>query len=117
MGEEGREAYGVEGVSETRIIHVRDWDRSDPNAVYIGRSVPRRGIPASPWANPFPITEEMSRELSIKWFGEWSNGSPEYSAKWIREHVQELRGKTLVCWCAPNDCHGRILAEMAEATQ
>lgn len=101
----------------TRVIHFRDWDRSDPNTTYIGRAVPRKGLKASPWANPFPITENTSRELSIEWFREWVKISPEYSARWIRANAQELRGKTLVCWCRPEKCHGDILAEMAEAAK
>lgn len=28
--------------------------------------------------------------------------------------VPELRGKTLACWCAPEPCHGDILAELAD---
>ena len=107
-------------MSETRVIHVKEWDRTDPTQIYIGRPVPRKGIAGSPWANPFPITEEMSRELSIRWFGEWVAGSPEHSATWIREHVGELRGRVLVCWCKDaahpeRACHGDILQELADA--
>ncbi|MGI3201779.1 DUF4326 domain-containing protein [Streptomyces sp. GLT-R25] len=29
--------------------------------------------------------------------------------------VPELRGRTLACWCAPELCHGDILAELADA--
>lgn len=101
----------------TRVIHFRDWDRSDPNSTYIGRAVPRKGLKASPWANPFPISEEVSRELSIGWYRDWVNGSPEHSARWIREHVHELRDKTLVCWCSPAKCHGDILAALADAAK
>ena len=27
--------------------------------------------------------------------------------------LPELRGKDLVCWCAPERCHGDILIELA----
>ena len=27
--------------------------------------------------------------------------------------VPELRGKDLVCWCAPEKCHGDVLLELA----
>jgi Domain of unknown function (DUF4326) len=27
--------------------------------------------------------------------------------------LPELRGKTLVCWCAPLPCHGDVLVELA----
>ena len=27
--------------------------------------------------------------------------------------LDELKGKTLGCWCKPNNCHGDILIELA----
>jgi hypothetical protein len=27
--------------------------------------------------------------------------------------VAELRGKNLVCWCAPERCHAEVLIELA----
>jgi len=29
--------------------------------------------------------------------------------------LPELRGQDLVCWCAPEACHGDILLELANA--
>ena len=29
--------------------------------------------------------------------------------------LPELRGKDLVCWCAPERCHGDILIELANS--
>lgn len=34
-------------------------------------------------------------------------------AEWIRRNVHTLRGKDLVCWCAPQPCHADILLERA----
>ena len=100
---------------ETRVIHFRDWDRSDPNSVYIGRAVPRKGLKASPWANPFRVHEDRNHRDCVLVFRIWSGASLDPEAVWIREHVHELRGKTLVCWCKPDHpCHGDALAEMAE---
>ncbi len=31
----------------------------------------------------------------------------------LREKLPELKGKILGCWCAPEACHGDILAELA----
>ena len=107
----------------TRVIHFRDWDRNDPNQVYIGRAVPRKGLKASRWANPFPIGskrisgEVVSRTASLSLFESWVRRSFDTRAVWIREHVHELRDKTLVCWCKPaHECHGDILAEMADSS-
>lgn len=30
--------------------------------------------------------------------------------------VPELRGRALACWCAPEPCHGDVLAELADAS-
>lgn len=29
----------------------------------------------------------------------------------------ELRGKALGCWCAPDTCHGHVLAELADCEE
>jgi hypothetical protein len=29
--------------------------------------------------------------------------------------LRELRGKDLVCWCAPDACHGDVLLVLANA--
>jgi hypothetical protein len=29
--------------------------------------------------------------------------------------LHELRGKELVCWCAPERCHAEVLIELANA--
>jgi hypothetical protein len=33
------------------------------------------------------------------------------------ELVPALRGRTLACWCAPELCHGDILAEVADSSE
>lgn len=82
--------------------------------VYIGRAAPRRGLPASLWANPFKIGPGVSREDSIELYRQWVNSALDPEARWIKEHVHELKGKILGCWCSPKACHGDVLARMAE---
>ncbi len=38
----------------------------------------------------------------------------ELKRRWILQHVHELRGKRLGCWCAPKLCHGNVLARIAD---
>lgn len=37
--------------------------------------------------------------------------------RWVTEHLSELAGKDLVCWCAPNLCHGDVLLRHANQPQ
>src|SRR4051794_26242749 len=53
-----------------------------------------------------------SRGLSQDW------GSCRDGCWWMRivgslEALPELRGKDLVCWCAPENCHGDVLLDLA----
>ena len=74
-----------------------------PDAVYIGRP--------SKWGNPFIIGRDGTREEVIKKFKDWLLNNP----KLIAECKQELRGKNLVCYCAPSKCHGDVLLEIANS--
>lgn len=70
---------------------------------------------ATPWGNPFILGVDGDRDEVIAKFREWATTSTDPRAVWIRAHVHELRGKTLGCWCHPEDCHGWVLVEMADA--
>ena len=79
-------------------------------SVYIGRP--------SKWGNPFShlastgtLAEFMvaSREEAIEQYEVWLQTRPDL----IEAAKKELRGKNLVCWCAPLACHGDILLKIA----
>lgn len=93
----------------TRVVH-RNRETFD---VLIDRT--------TPWGNPFsskpsnlPVIRVATRKESIECFKFWVLWSPNVEAVWIREHVHELQGQTLGCWCHPLDCHGWVLADMAD---
>ena len=88
--------------SSRRVVHVRE-----PHDVYIGRAVPRRGYKASKWANPYKVGVDGTRDEVIDKYAEWLHAHPELLAC-----LPELEGKVLGCWCAPERCHGDVLAEM-----
>jgi hypothetical protein len=90
-----------------RVLNVRG-DGVPNDAVYIGRRMPRFGLAASKWANPFKIDRDTTREEIIVQYREYLLGKPELIAA-----LPELRGKDLVCWCAPEPCHGDVLVELA----
>lgn len=76
----------------------------DEYDVYIGRWNPKIPI-KSIWHNPF---KDGSKEQNISRFIEYLETQPELLAQ-----IHTLKGKKLGCWCAPNDCHGDILATLA----
>lgn len=86
---------------------MKVWNMGDPDvpdeAVYVGRP--------SKWGNPFQIGKDGTREEVIRKFRM-------YLKLPAHKHLQadarkELRGKDLVCWCAPKPCHGDVLMEIA----
>jgi hypothetical protein len=81
--------------------------------VYIGRPSPRR--PEGPWGNPFIIGVHGTRAQVIQKFGWALRNSDKPEFVWMRQHIAELKGKRLGCFCAPLPCHGDELAKMADA--
>ncbi len=51
--------------------------------------------------------------LCPEWLHVW-RPQLEPAFKWIREHLEELRGKDVACWCPlTSPCHGDVLLYMA----
>ncbi len=75
-------------------------DTIPPSAVYVGRP--------SKWGNPFIMNKYLSRIEVIERYKTHLRGSAE-----LRTSLNELRGKDLVCWCAPQPCHADVLLELA----
>jgi hypothetical protein len=95
----------------TRVVHCQR-ERYD---IYIGRAMPRHGLKASKWGNPFPLprthTPQQRAEVVAK-YERWLLSQPELVAA-----LPELRGKVLGCWCSPNPCHGDVLARLANGAE
>jgi hypothetical protein len=71
--------------------------------VYIGRP--------SKWGNPFVIGKDGDRYEVIRKYKEFIVTIPDYK----RVIKEQLRGKTLGCWCCPKICHGDVLAGIADS--
>ena len=87
-------------------VHNKYHNTAPADAVYIGRP--------SKWGNPFshlPSTIALykvsSREEAISKFRECLDEED------IQLIKKELKGKHLVCFCAPKACHGDVLLEIA----
>ena len=73
-------------------------------AVYIGRG--------SKWGNPFRIGPDGDRAAVIAKFERWLADQHH-----LLRALDELRGRDLVCFCAPLPCHGDLLLRLANATR
>ncbi len=78
--------------------HHRD---APVDAVYIGRG--------SPWGNPYVIGRDGTRDEVLDKYAAMVDADPVLQAK-IRA---ALRGKDLLCFCAPARCHGDYLLALA----
>jgi hypothetical protein len=82
------------------VVHCK----REPFDVYIGRP--------SIWSNPFEIGKDGSRRKVIQRYRNYLLGNPELLAL-----LPTLKGKVLGCWCAPQECHGDVLADLANNEQ
>jgi hypothetical protein len=73
-------------------------------AVYIGRG--------SKWGNPFVIGRDGDRAAVIAKYERYLRSRHD-----LLLALDELRGKDLVCFCAPLACHGDLLLRLANATR
>jgi len=85
------------------------WKKGDPHcpkdAVYIGRG--------SKFGNPFPMRNHTQQERD-RVCDKYINTN-KHRSEFIAMVKRELRGKDLVCFCAPLRCHGDWLLEVANS--
>jgi hypothetical protein len=74
--------------------------RSNAVGVYIGRP--------SKWGNPFVIGKDGTRQDVIEKYRAYA------LATFSEAELETLRGQDLVCWCAPQACHGDVLIELVK---
>ena len=71
------------------------------DAVYVGRP--------TKWGNPFMLNADGSnRDEVVEQYAKWLFNQPDLMAE-----LPKLRGRHLVCWCAPLRCHADVLLELA----
>ncbi len=82
-------------MSHPQVVHCKR-NRHD---IYIGRP--------NKWGNPFVIGKDGTRAEVIEKYERWLHAQPQ-----LLDAIGELAGKTLGCWCAPQACHGDVLARL-----
>jgi hypothetical protein len=91
-------------VLQTTWINVKNggYDPNDPDMVYVGAG--------SIWANPFRSRKDMTRNQKIEAFSGYLLARPD-----LLRRLPELRGRVLICYCAPLGCHAEVLAHLADS--
>ena len=101
---------------KTRVIRMRDapsgWE-TNPQYVYIGRG--------SLWGNPFHIGDPSSEDGIVSNRGQLDRDDviqlfETQTLPGLLPKVHLLQGKTLVCFCKPQRCHGDSLIAALIAT-
>lgn len=72
--------------------------------VYCGRP--------SKWGNPFVIGKDGSRDDVCEKFEDWF-----IQQRHLLRALPEIRGKNLICFCAPQRCHCHTLIKYANLPQ
>jgi hypothetical protein len=90
----------------TSVVNLRTGAEYD---VYIGRANPRKRLKASIWQNPFKLDKDGSRDEIMEKYAAYLEGRPD-----LKDQLPSLKGRVLACWCAPQRCHGDLLARLAD---
>jgi hypothetical protein len=84
-----------------KVLNARQVGKQSVGSrVYVGRPSNR--------GNRFVIGRDGSRDEVIAKYRAWIVRQPALMAA-----LHELRGKDLVCWCAPEHSHAEVLTELA----
>lgn len=86
-----------------RVVHCKKEEFD----VYVGRG--------SKWGNPYSHKEGTLAEHVVGSRSEAIQKFEEHllSNQNLMSSLEELKGKTLGCWCKPKSCHGDILLRYA----
>lgn len=104
----------------TTVVNLR----SEFFDVYVGRvngSSEHFGNPFSYLPNSLALVKVPSRDAAVSAFTQWLAGVSRYKdvepgrRLWILANLHTLKGKRLGCFCKPLDCHGDVLARLADA--
>lgn len=99
-----------------RLSRAKGW-RKPEGAVVVARP--------GPWGNPFVVGRDGTAEECVRLFTALCSGllcltskaHPDEQRRFLahaRDHIHELRGHDLVCWCrAGQACHADVLLEIA----
>ncbi len=82
-------------------VYNRKTGDEPATAAYVGRP--------TPYGNPFVIGKHGTREEVVDKYRQYVRRNPKLRAMIKRR----LKGRDLVCWCAPLPCHADVILEIA----
>lgn len=104
----------------TTVVNQRHQPKDNREIVYIGRGPGACHMASTPiwesgWlGNPYALSMGESREDCIEKFRIAFMARIETDSD-FRRAVLGLRGMALSCWCAPESCHGDVIAEWIDS--
>ena len=99
---------------KTTIANLKQCGKQ-ANGVYIGRSACRQFH----FGNPFVIGVDGGRDEVCDKFETWLRGEDHHHIEperreWVLANMHSMRGKVLMCFCAPARCHGETYIKLLE---
>lgn len=88
-----------------QVLNMRASGVPD-GAVYVGRP--------TKYGNPFTIAKH-GRDNAVGLYEEWIKTKIAMDPEFHKQLIHDLRGKDLVCFCAPSACHAEVLMRIANA--
>lgn len=91
------------------MIRIENKHTYKGDGFYVGRP--------SPLGNPFAIDAKTSRAKAIDLYREWllkmlETENPTRKAFMVLvDHYRKEGEMTLICWCAPLQCHAEVIRE------
>ncbi len=100
-----------------QLRRAKGW-RMPAGAIKVDRS--------APWGNPFVVGRDGTREECVRLHRALLVGYVCATVRadfgeqlahraYVLDHIHELRGRDLACWCGPGPCNADTLLEVAAA--
>jgi hypothetical protein len=102
------------------VTDLRAWSlrrgapKPPPGAVRVDRK--------TPYGNPFQMdtpgcVRDGTRDEVIQKFRDWISSEDPKAVALLAQARRELRGKHLLCWCAPEACHADVWIELVNGPE
>ena len=93
-----------------RVLNIKHLGHKVPPDSGLYRPRDGLGLPESKWHNPFKLRRSANRKSRAEVLVRYERHLHDSG---LIAQIHELRGYDLVCWCAPEPCHGDVLLRLA----